>query len=487
MKFAIACTTPLYNGKGDFIKAEDAFFVYDNQTSEIFDEQGNLVEVKPLFKQNFSNAKEVKHVSAGTPIGKTRIKTLKIQLGLSCNYSCEYCSQRFVPNIDHSNAKLVDTFLDNLDSWIEHPPEAIEFWGGEPFVYWKVLKPLAEKLRERFVFTKFLVITNGSLLTDKIIDWLDELGFVVGISHDGPGQNVRGPDPFENPKQKKMILKLVHRFLPQGRMSFNSMVHRENMDKAKIQQWFEAMLGEENKFNIGEGSFIDTYDEGGKANSILDVDEHYAFRRVTMDAISQRKIDRFLIFKHRIGEWIDSFGNYRPANVLGQKCGMDREDTIAVDLQGNVMTCQNVTAVSKAPNGNSHKIGHVSKFEEIKLNTATHWKFRKECSNCPVLQMCKGSCMFLEDEYFKISCDSAYSDHIPFFAAAFEEATGCLPYAIKAIEDGYELPKEREDLWGSNDKNYTVPETRKESIKLSDNSKPKYTVIRKIVTGKKHA
>jgi uncharacterized protein len=298
------------------------------------------------------------------------------------------------------------------------------------------------------------------LFNDEIIDWLDELGFVVGISHDGPGQNVRGPDPFENPKQKEMIMKLVNRFLPQGRMSFNSMVHRENMDRAKIQKWFEDLLGADAKFNIGEGGFIDVYDEGGKANTLQNHEEHLAFRRTTLDAINNQEINRFLIYRHRIGEWLDSFGNYRPANVLGQKCGMDSENTIAVDLRGNVLTCQNVTAVSKAPNGNSHKIGHVTKFDEIELNTATHWKFRDECSKCPVLQMCKGSCMFLEDEYFKISCDSAYSDHIPFFAAAFEEATGDLPYAIKALDENYQLPAEREDLWGPADLEVKLPEVR---------------------------
>jgi uncharacterized protein len=460
MKFAIACTSPFYNKKGEFIKAENTFYVYDNMTSEIFDEQGNLLEVKPLFKIDFSKAKEVKAVSPSSPAGKSNIKNLKIQLGLSCNYSCEYCSQRFVPNIDHSNSKLVDNFLQNLDSWLKDPPDQIEFWGGEPFVYWKVLKPLAEKLREKFLFTKFLVITNGSLFNDDIIDWLDEMGFVVGISHDGPGQNVRGPDPFENPKQKEMIMKLVNRFLPQGRVSFNSMVHRENMDRAKIQKWFEDLLGTYAKFNIGEGGFIDVYDEGGKANTLQNHEEHLAFRRTTLDAINNQEINRFLIYRHRIGEWLDSFGNHRPANVLGQKCGMDNENTIAVDLRGNVLTCQNVTAVSKAPNGNSHRIGHVTKFDEIELNTATHWKFRDECSKCPVLQMCKGSCMFLEDEYFKISCDSAYSDHIPFFAAAFEEATGDLPYAIRALDDNYQLPAEREDLWGPADLEVMLPEVR---------------------------
>jgi uncharacterized protein len=144
---------------------------------------------------------------------------------------------------------------------------------------------------------------------------------------------------------------------------------------------------------------------------------------------------------------------------------MDREDTIAVDLQGNVLTCQNVTSVTKAPNGKSHKIGHVNQFDNIKLNTSTHWKFREECSKCPVLQVCKGSCMFLEGEYFKLSCDAAYSDHIPFFAVAFEAVTGSIPYKITAVDDDYKLLEDREDLWGEvGSINSIVPTIRKEIV-----------------------
>jgi hypothetical protein len=56
--------------------------------------------------------------------------------------------------------------------------------------------------------------------------------------------------------------------------------------------------------------------------------------------------------------------------------------------------------------------------------------------------------MFLQDEYFKLSCDAAYSDHLPFFAMAFEVATGAIPYKITAISDDFKLPTDREDAWG---------------------------------------
>jgi hypothetical protein len=99
--------------------------------------------------------------------------------------------------------------LDNLE-FSEEKGLKIEFWGGEPFVYWKTFKPLAEAIAKKFSEwkqpPKFSVITNGSLLTEDICAWLYAMGFSVAISHDGPGQYVRGPDPFDDPEAKKRIL-----------------------------------------------------------------------------------------------------------------------------------------------------------------------------------------------------------------------------------------------------------------------------------------
>ncbi|MFV1309892.1 radical SAM protein, partial [Klebsiella pneumoniae] len=127
--------------------------------------------------------------------------TIKIQLGLSCNFECEYCSQRFVPRAEETNPDYVDDFVNNMDSWYKGDGDAeFEFWGGEPFVYWKTFKPLAERIKDKYPNSKLSVITNGSLLDKEKNEWLDTLGFQVSISHDGPGQWVRGPDPLDDPE-----------------------------------------------------------------------------------------------------------------------------------------------------------------------------------------------------------------------------------------------------------------------------------------------
>ena len=122
----------------------------------------------------------------------------------------------------------------------------------------------------------------------------------------------------------------------------------------------------------------------------------------------------------RLKEFTRSLVERRPVTALGQKCGMDREDDIAVDLLGNVMTCQNTGAKGV------HKIGHVEAFEEIALDTATHFAFRPECMACPVVQLCKGSCMFLEGEFFAQSCRNEYAYNLGILRAALYHLTGLM-------------------------------------------------------------
>ena len=72
----------------------------------------------------------------------------------------------------------------------------------------------------------------------------------------------------------------------------------------------------------------------------------------------------------------------------------------------------------------AHKIGHVADFDAIALDTATHFAFREECMSCPVVQLCKGSCMFLEGDFFKQSCANEFAFNFGVMMAAVWYLTG---------------------------------------------------------------
>jgi uncharacterized protein len=103
---------------------------------------------------------------------------------------------------------------------------------------------------------------------------------------------------------------------------------------------------------------------------------------------------------------------------------MQEPDQLAIDLNGNVLTCQNVGACDSAPNGKSHGIGTIADLAAVRLDTSTTWAFREECSRCPVLQLCAGGCMFQQGELFRQSCDISFLYSTAIMAAALYAITG---------------------------------------------------------------
>jgi uncharacterized protein len=426
-------------------------FYYDNMTNVLKDAEGNIFEWPT--RPDYSQEKEYKAFDKDHPLVKSKnITHLKIQLGLSCNYSCDYCSQKFVERPKETSKKDIDAFLEKLDalSFDEDAGLKIEFWGGEPLVYWKTLKNLAEAIKDRFSGWKrppeFSIITNGSILTDQIIDWLMMMNFTVSISHDGPGQSVRGPDPFEDPESKERVLGFYRMMtrLKKG-FSFNPMMNSKNKSRKAVYDWFVDFTGDENVV-LGEGGIVDAYDEDGITNSLQSLEEHFEYRRTAFaDIFSTGGQIGFIGQLNKIDDFVRKVLTHYPAKYLGQKCGMDDENVLAVDLRGNVITCQNVSALETSKNGESHLGGSLDDYDNVKITTSTHWSNRKECSECPVLHICKGACMFLDNKFWDISCANSYSDNVAFFALAIQAMTGYIPTLIKSDT----LPLERQDIFGT--------------------------------------
>jgi len=430
-------------------------FFYDNETNVLKSEDGHVYEFTQDPTNNFQYAPEpYKPFDKDHPLKKSKlITTIKIQLGLSCNYSCDYCSQKFVERAPETSKKDIDAFLEKFDviNFDEELGLKIEFWGGEPFVYWKTLKPLAEEILDRFNGWKrkpqFSVITNGSILNDEIIDWLMEHNFSVAISHDGPGQFLRGPDPFDDPEKKKTILGLYRMMTRlQKQFSFNSMLNSKNRSRKDIYDWFVKLTGDKN-VQLGEGGIVDAYDEDGVTYSLQTKKDHFEYRRTCFtDLYTTNGQIGFTGITQKISSFINAVLGHANSKYLGQKCGMDDEHVIAVDLRGNVITCQNVSSLEIGKNDESHLAGTLDDYDNVAITTSVHWSNRKECPKCPVLHLCKGACMFLDKKFWDISCANAYSDNVALFAVAIQAVTGgYIPTLIKQDE----LPLERQDIFGT--------------------------------------
>lgn len=376
-------------------------------------------------------------VSPLTPAGKTAAaRVLKIQLGLKCNYACQYCNQASQPQNLQGDLRDVARFMDGLSGWLESVPHRIEFWGGEPFAYWKTLRPLAEALRERFPEASFGIVSNGSLLDTEKIDWLDRLGFGIGISHDGPAMKYRGPDPLENPAQRAMLRQLYDRLAPRGRVSFNTVLHRRNPSLTAVRRHIAEQLDvPAEALQLVTEEVLLPYDEGGMRLSLRKESEGRAYMRSIFWEIVRGEAMAVSTIRDKISTLFRHIAEARPVASLGQKCGMDNPSKLAVDLKGNVLTCQNMSAETK------HRIGHVEAIGEVRLDTAYHWSTRAECGRCPVLPLCQGACLFLEGREWEQACDNSYWHNLAVFAGALYWLTRLVLIEIEGVARRDGLPE----------------------------------------------
>jgi uncharacterized protein len=414
---------------------------YDPHTSTLLDEQGTDLgqlfkeRVEQIGKENGDTSPIIKSVLGGAydygkavhfnpenPIGKDseRIRILKIQMGLKCNYTCSYCSQAYhiEESFDTNNDDAVE-FMSKMDTWLKNPPEKIEFWGGEPLVYWKKLQIMIPAMKAKYPNAMLSIITNGALLTREIIDFIVEYDIIVTISHDGPGQPLRGPDPLDDPEMKENWLYLFE--LRKEKIGINSVLTAKNTNPAGIRQWFKDKLGGE-VVNIGLEGIVNAHDNNPDA-----VFTEEAYKQLESDvffSLWNGEPPTSALWR-RVRSFMETLITKNSSDNLWQKCGMDSPDQIAVDLLGNAMTCQNTGAKGH------HNIGSVYDYENIKLDTSWHWTQRDECGHCPMLQLCQGSCMFLDGDDFAVTCENEYHYARPIFAFVLASFFGYVMLDIK--------------------------------------------------------
>lgn len=124
----------------------------------------------------------------------TRMHQLILQVTQQCNLRCEYCiySGKYAHTRTHSSKRMdfeiakkaIDFFL--LKS-IDLPSVVIGFYGGEPLLEFNLIKECVKYARNcvEGKTIHFNLTTNGTLLSDEVVDYLASNDFSLAISIDG--------------------------------------------------------------------------------------------------------------------------------------------------------------------------------------------------------------------------------------------------------------------------------------------------------------
>ncbi|MCM2277017.1 MAG: radical SAM protein [Oligoflexia bacterium] len=413
------------------------------QRQAIFDTRSNSLtwsDGGALFPESIE-ARALPPVFAVSPENPGRKSTdlslIKVQLGMSCNMRCGYCSQgelRPAKQVMKPAVEEAEGFLRGMSEWYAGGRNGkglgtrIEFWGGETLLYWPTAKLLATALRERYPDVSLLLFTNGTLVNEEVIEVASRLKVHMAVSYDGPDQKgARGTDPLLSPRTGPLLKKLFLALNPLGLISFNATVSARNHSLVAIQNDIAGKLGVPFHHIRLTYELVMSYNQGGnpflfrrgdsslRVSLIRDVLENGANGLLAGGIHLQLEDFRSILMRRM------------PAHALPQHCGMDQPHQIAVDLKGRVVTCQNTVAED------GHHLGNTSDLQAVRLNTAYHWSNRPECPSCPVVSFCRGSCMFLTGEFWRQSCQQFFEWYLGLFALVLYFQTGMLLQKIEGL------------------------------------------------------
>ncbi len=137
-----------------------------------------------------------------------KVLPITILTTYACNFKCSYCFQESSRTFD----KMTTETSDHVISWLKYKVKQfgyqkllINFYGGEPLVNQRTLKEIVSQMKPwcegEGVEFKFMLQTNGYLMTSQLVDEYIEMGLdQVRISVDGVGEDHDRHRPLRNGK-----------------------------------------------------------------------------------------------------------------------------------------------------------------------------------------------------------------------------------------------------------------------------------------------
>lgn len=403
------------------------WLAYDSKASVLTYEDGTPV-VRELPDEEKRRMKSTK-IRLGEVARKVReIKFLRIVLGTKCNYKCAYCSQAFdAPEEQSTTIEDAKTFLARMDEWLFSEPKRIELWGGEPLVYIKWLRIVLPALRKKFPNSQISTITNGSLLTDEIVDFLVENRCVFSVSHDAYGQSMRGEDILDDPEKVRIIdraERLVHEaHYPLRCFGFNVTYNKKVLDPIRAKAYFTQKFGRDIAMSSDPVLAVGRAEVDAETVPAGELLEDFA-RNVATATLLPPELSSYSLFRYG-NMFIQSLAERLSLVNVGQKCDIDRDSSLVVDVKGNVYTCQNFVKVKDVK-------GSVYDFDNIKVNNLQHFSNRKSCMSCPYAHMCMGGCPAIQGNGFAGTCEIKFAFFSGIFVSTIASLTGLLPRRIIA-------------------------------------------------------
>lgn len=172
----------LYN----ILSLETVYFKKDSYDSELLSPSQVLIDKYFFVPVDFNSVQYFNEFANNSSKKAPSIDVVYFLVTSECNYNCKYC---FIESRFESAKKSymsIETATKAIDLIKRNTNKVkIIFYGGEPLLNFEVIQYVVNKIRQTSLECHFSIITNGSIMTDRILSFLKDNKFNVSVSLDG--------------------------------------------------------------------------------------------------------------------------------------------------------------------------------------------------------------------------------------------------------------------------------------------------------------
>jgi len=166
--------------------------------------------------------------------------TVAVTLSEQCNLNCTYCG------VDKLSKKKIDVdkFLEEFfhkKSLFPNESFRIDLHGGEPLIQWDLIKKIID-VTKNTPNVSYWMPTNGLLLTQEMVDYLNEAKVEVSLSFDGLWQDDHRPQ-FGNKGSLNKYLEKVPLFKQLHKVKCHTMIYKGHLNLLENHLYIQKTLG----------------------------------------------------------------------------------------------------------------------------------------------------------------------------------------------------------------------------------------------------
>lgn len=337
-----------------------------------------------------------------------QINTIFLMMGNACNFQCRYCLQHPLIHepLKTEISPVLLKFLLNMANKNIYPLR-LQFYGGEPLLYWPSIVEIVESLGAEASKFAFSTITNGKLLTTERVKWLNDHCFHVSISWDGSHTaETRRQNVMDDPEIRENFLNLKQAGIS---AVISSKAYPWELTEA-CSELYRA-YAERHGYGLGV-NYDEIMDTGLDCKDLLDLDYQRVSRE--MAQLCQEYEKKLHNQNHNpVAAMIVESLIQRMKNGIAKDCQFSKcccsngYSVLNVDMQGNLYHCHNGT----------DRYGTVEGGFWPLLNEVMKWdrtrEFNAVCRECPVQSICANGCPLIgpkvrEASYCKLKRTAYY-------------------------------------------------------------------------------